>query len=70
MAAMLTRFKNLVKLAAAPVDEGAAREVAAAQAFALEVESAGLVCRSFLYSTSSRFPTQTIVISKSPRVPS
>jgi hypothetical protein len=42
---MLTRFRNLVQLAAMQNDAGdsATQEVAAAQAFALEVESAALV---------------------------
>jgi hypothetical protein len=45
IANMLTRFRNLVQLAAMQNDAGdsATQEVAAAQAFALEVESAALV---------------------------
>ncbi|TAQ87710.1 hypothetical protein B7494_g3956 [Chlorociboria aeruginascens] len=43
IAALLTRFKNLVDLAAAPPDDGATKEVAAAQAFQMEVESGALV---------------------------
>lgn len=45
IANMLTRFRNLVQLAAMQKDEGdsATQEVAATQAFALEVESAALV---------------------------
>jgi hypothetical protein len=43
VAALLTRFKNLVSLAAQPVDDGATKEVAAAQAFQMEVESSALV---------------------------
>jgi uncharacterized protein YutE (UPF0331/DUF86 family) len=43
VAALLTRFRNLVALAAQPVDDGATKEVAAAQAFQMEVESSALV---------------------------
>ena len=43
VAALLTRFRNLVSLAAQPVDDGATKEVAAAQAFQMEVESSALV---------------------------
>jgi hypothetical protein len=44
VADLLTRFKNLVSLAAAPVENGASKEVAATQGLAMEVESGGLVC--------------------------
>jgi hypothetical protein len=44
VAALLTRFKNLVSLAAMPTEDGATKEVAATQAFQMEVESAALVC--------------------------
>jgi len=40
---LLTRFKNLIDLAAKPVEEGATKEVAAAQAFEMECESSALV---------------------------
>jgi hypothetical protein len=50
VAALLTRFRNLVSLAAQPVDDGATKEVAAAQAFQMEVESSALV--SHLWSGS------------------
>jgi hypothetical protein len=43
-AALLTRFKYLVDLAAAPAEDGATKEVAAANAFRMEVESSALVC--------------------------
>jgi hypothetical protein len=43
-AALLTRFKYLVDLAATPVEDGATKEVAAANAFRMEVESSALVC--------------------------
>ncbi|KUJ07084.1 uncharacterized protein LY89DRAFT_691891 [Mollisia scopiformis] len=43
IAELLTRFLNLVKLAASPVEEGATKEVAAAQAFEMECESSALV---------------------------
>lgn len=45
VAALLTRFKNLVSLAAMPAaeGEGAAKEVAASHAFQMEVESNALV---------------------------
>lgn len=44
MAALLTRYNNLVSLAAAPPADGATKEVAAANAFRMEVESNALVC--------------------------
>lgn len=44
VAALLTRFRNLVTIAAMPVEEGATKELAAAQAFQMEVESSALVC--------------------------
>lgn len=49
VAALLTRFKALVTLAAEPVREGATKEVAAAQALQMEVESSALVSLSTLY---------------------
>ncbi len=45
---LLLRFKNLVALATSPVEEGASMETAAAQALQMEVESAALVCESFV----------------------
>lgn len=44
VAALVTRFKSLVDLAATPVQDGATKEVAAANAFQMEVESSALVC--------------------------
>jgi hypothetical protein len=44
VAALLTRFKNLVSLAAMPAVDGATKEAAAADAFQMEVESSALVC--------------------------
>lgn len=44
IAALAFRFKNLVDLTASPPAEGAMKEVAAAEAFRMEVESAALVC--------------------------
>jgi len=44
VAALLTRFKYLIDLAATPVEDGATKEVAAANAFRMEVESSALVC--------------------------
>ncbi len=44
VAELLTRFKNLVTLAAMPNEEGATKEVAAGQVLQMEVESAALVC--------------------------
>jgi hypothetical protein len=49
VAALLTRFKYLVDLAATPVEDGATKEVAAANAFRMEVESSALVFSSDLY---------------------
>ncbi|KAN0095309.1 Mediator complex, subunit Med22 [Hyaloscypha variabilis] len=43
VAALLTRFKYLIDLAATPVEDGATKEVAAANAFRMEVESSALV---------------------------
>jgi hypothetical protein len=43
VAALLTRFKYLVDLAATPAENGATKEVAAANAFRMEVESSALV---------------------------
>ena len=43
VAALLTRFRNLVSLAAQSVDDRATKESAAAQAFQMEVESSALV---------------------------
>jgi len=55
VAALLTRFKNLVTLAAMPAGEGAIKEIAAAHAFQMEVESNALVCtpplRNWVYLT-------------------
>lgn len=47
VAALLTRYKNLVTLAAMPAGDGATKEVAASHAFQMEVESNALV-RPFL----------------------
>jgi len=44
VAALLTRYKNLVTLAAMPAGDGAMKEIAAAHAFQMEVESNALVC--------------------------
>ncbi|OWP02960.1 hypothetical protein B2J93_3540 [Marssonina coronariae] len=54
VAALLTRFKTLVTLAAEPVQDGdaATKEVAAAHALQMEVESSLLV---FILTASSRF---------------
>lgn len=43
VAELLTRFKNLVTLACSPREGGAGKEVAAAQAFHMEVESTALI---------------------------
>ncbi|KAF8848630.1 hypothetical protein BDZ45DRAFT_681111 [Acephala macrosclerotiorum] len=43
VAEMLKRFHNLVTLAATPVEDGATKEVAAAQAFQMNAESDALV---------------------------
>lgn len=43
VAELLTRFKNLVTLACSPREMGAIKEVAAAQALQIEVESTALV---------------------------
>jgi hypothetical protein len=43
MANMLTHFKNLVELAATPAGDGDSKEVAAAHALQMEVESTALV---------------------------
>lgn len=43
VANLLTRFRNLVNLAAMPVSDDATKEVAASQAFQMEVESSALV---------------------------
>lgn len=43
VAALLTRFKNLVVLAAMPAGEGATKEIAASHAFQMEVETNALV---------------------------
>jgi hypothetical protein len=43
VAALLTRFKYLVDLTATPAEDGATKEVAAANAFRMEVESSALV---------------------------
>jgi hypothetical protein len=43
VAALLTRYKNLVSLAAMPPGDGAVKEMAAAHAFQMEVESNALV---------------------------
>lgn len=44
VAALLTRFKALVTLAAEPIQDGATREVAAAHGLQMEVEGSALVC--------------------------
>jgi hypothetical protein len=56
VAALLTRFKYLIDLAATPVEDGATKEVAAANAFRMEVESSALVC---LAKSCLRDDTQT-----------
>ena len=43
VAALLTRFKNLVSLTATPISEGATKEAAAVHAFQMDVESTALV---------------------------
>jgi len=43
IAAMLTNFKNLVELAAGPAGDGDSKEIAAAHALQMEVESNALV---------------------------
>jgi len=43
IAALLTRFKNLISLAAEPAEDGATLEVAAAQSFQMEVETNAMV---------------------------
>jgi hypothetical protein len=43
VAALLARYKNLVTLAAMPAGDGATKEIAAAHAFQMEVESNALV---------------------------
>ncbi|RKF58118.1 hypothetical protein OnM2_069014 [Erysiphe neolycopersici] len=43
VAELLTRFKNLITLACSPTEKGASKEVAAAQAFQMEVESTALL---------------------------
>jgi hypothetical protein len=48
VASLLTRFKNLVSLAASPVEDGATKEVAAAQTFQMEIESTALVSSRWL----------------------
>ena len=50
VAALLTRFKYLIDLAATPVEDGATKEVAAANALRMEVESSALVCPAKPYS--------------------
>lgn len=49
MAALLTRYKNLITLAAMPTGDGATKEIAAAHAFQMEVESNALVCLSYKF---------------------
>jgi hypothetical protein len=44
IAALLTRFKNLVSLAALPAEDAFAKEIAAAEGLRMEVESNALVC--------------------------
>jgi len=46
VATLLTQFKALVSLAATPTNEGATKEVAATEAFQMEVESSALVSPS------------------------
>jgi hypothetical protein len=48
VASLLTRFRNLIALAAAPVSEEATKEVAASQTFQMEVEGQALVRLGFL----------------------
>jgi hypothetical protein len=43
VAQLLSRFKNLVDIAATPAEDGATKEIAAANAFCMEVESSALV---------------------------
>ena len=43
MAALLTRFKTLITLAAEPVEDGATKEMAAAHGLQMEVEGSALV---------------------------
>ena len=43
IASLLSRFKNLVSLAATKIEDGATKEVAAAHSFQMETESAALV---------------------------
>lgn len=43
VAELLTRFKNLISLAGSPVEKNATKEVAAAQALQMEVETTALV---------------------------
>ncbi|RKF75707.1 hypothetical protein GcM1_232069 [Golovinomyces cichoracearum] len=50
VAELLTRFKNLVTLACSPREGGAGKEVAAAQAFHMEVESTALVWENRVFS--------------------
>jgi len=47
VAALLTRFKNIISLAALPAGDGFTKEVAAAEAFQMEVETNALVCSIF-----------------------
>ena len=43
VAQLLSRFKYLVDIAATPAEDGATKEIAAANAFRMEVESSALV---------------------------
>lgn len=43
VAQLLSRFMNLIALSTLPVEEGATKEVAAAQVFEIEIESSALV---------------------------
>jgi len=43
VAALLTRFKNIISLAALPAGDGFTKEVAAAEAFQMEVETNALI---------------------------
>ncbi len=47
VAELLTRFKNLVLLAAQPVQDAATKEVAASQALQMEIETSALVRATF-----------------------
>jgi hypothetical protein len=50
VAELLTRFKNLVLLAAQPVQDVATKEVAASQALQMEIETSALVRTGFSHT--------------------